>query len=348
MLPLRWVNVTDSGASRSRATSMPPRYDVRIAANAAAESPTQRVYASLPRIYDAEKKLAAAKELAVAHSRLRWRRARRACAASCAGPSPGGTKLAAVDALPMPSLPPWIAAISPAGTTENLAQVRVIFAKPLVPLTALSGPGPRDVLDHVRIAPALRGRFAVLTPRMIAFVPEQALPIGTRVKITLTAGLHDLDGDRLDGDLAWTFETAPLEITSMPELNAAGDDSTPPPVDVLPKLAVTANAAVDPQSLAEHASLVGGGDTVTLTASLETQPTPDSAGMQANSSTRRSTRGSTISNRPARCGGVPPTNRNRRGRRAPRRQFADAAQLRRQRAYVRHAHGGSDPQRESG
>ncbi len=198
--------------------------------------------------------------------------------ASCAGPSPGGTKLAAVDALPMPSLPPWIAAISPAGTTENLAQVRVIFAKPLVPLTALSGPGPRDVLDHVRIAPALRGRFAVLTPRMIAFVPEQALPIGTRVKITLTAGLHDLDGDRLDGDLAWTFETAPLEITSMPELNAAGDDSTPPPVDVLPKLAVTANAAVDPQSLAEHASLVGGGDTVTLTASLETQPTPDSGG----------------------------------------------------------------------
>ncbi len=171
-------------------------------------------------------------------------------------------------------MPSWIASISPNGRAGSLVQIRVIFAKPVTAVAALSGDGPRDVLNHVSIEPALRGHFTVLTPRMIGFVAEQALPIGTRVRITLTAGLHDLAGDTLDRELAWTFETDPLALSGLPQLAAQGDDATPSPVGLRPKLQVTANAAADAASLSSHATLVGGGDRVALTAALETQPTP--------------------------------------------------------------------------
>jgi alpha-2-macroglobulin len=195
--------------------------------------------------------------------------------ASCtAAPAPKVVKLAAVKAVPSPSLPPWIASISPMGKAQALAQIRVIFAKPVVAVQALSGAGPRDVLSHVSIEPSLRGHFTLLTPRMIGFVADQALPVGTRVQMTLGAGLRDLDGDRLDHDLTWTFETEPLRFTSLPRLEAAEDEPTPAPVGLRPKLQVTANAAVEVDSLAARAALVGGGERVDVRPSLETQPTP--------------------------------------------------------------------------
>jgi hypothetical protein len=194
--------------------------------------------------------------------------------ASCAGPGPNVRKLGPVDALPRPTLPAWIASISPTGKAETLAQVRIIFAKPVAPVSALSGAGPRDVLSYVRIEPALQGHFTVLTPRMIGFVAAQALPIGTRVRVTLGAGLHDLAGDALQRDLAWTFETQALSFTNLPQTQSSDDESTPPPLGLRPTLEVTANAASDASSLAGHATLVGGGENIGVTAALATQPTP--------------------------------------------------------------------------
>ncbi len=196
--------------------------------------------------------------------------------ASCAPPAPNVPKLEPVAALPAPSLPPWISSISPTQRADALAQIRVIFAKPVAPIQALSGDGPREVLAHLHIDPALRGHFTLLTPKMVGFVGDQALPVGTRVRVTLTAGLRDLDGDVLNDDLAWTFETAALAFSNLPILQAAEGESTPPPVSLRPKLQVTANAAVDEASLASHAVLVAesGRDVVPLTANLEAQPTP--------------------------------------------------------------------------
>jgi uncharacterized protein YfaS (alpha-2-macroglobulin family) len=194
---------------------------------------------------------------------------------SCGGPATGGAKLAAVGALANPSLPPWIASISPTGNAETLAQIRVIFAKPVAPVEGLSGAGTAEVLRHVAIAPALRGHFTLLTPRMVGFVAEQALPIGTRVQVTLRSGLSDLAGDSLRDDLAWTFETSPLTFTDLPTTKASEDGTVSPPVDLRPKLQVTANAAVDESSLAEHVVLVGSNrERVPVNAVLETAPTP--------------------------------------------------------------------------
>ena len=113
-----------------------------------------------------------------------------AAASACSAPGPEAAKLAPVASVPNPSLPPWITSISPTRTAQSLAQIRVIFAKPVTKVEALSGDGPREVLDRITIEPALRGHFTVLTPQMIGFVAEQALPVGTRVRVTLHTGLR--------------------------------------------------------------------------------------------------------------------------------------------------------------
>ena len=193
--------------------------------------------------------------------------------ASCNG-RPGPSKLAPVAAAPKPSLPPWIASISPAATAQTLAQVRVIFAKPVAPVAALSGDGARTVLDRLAVEPPLAGHFTLLTPRMIGFVADRALPIGTRVRVTLRAGLRDLDGDSLASDLTWSFETESLAFSDLPQIQSGDDELTAPPVDVQPTLDVTANAAVDASSLAEHATLSNGSDSVPISATLKATPTP--------------------------------------------------------------------------
>jgi alpha-2-macroglobulin len=202
-----------------------------------------------------------------------------AALAACTTTAPVAKKMPAVSALPKPAIPPWIASISPVGpNVTSLSQIRVIFAKPVTKVEALSGAGPRDVLDHIRIDPALAGHFVVLTPRMVGFVADQALPIGARARVTLTAGLRDLDGDALDHDIAWTFETQPIAFTDLPQISpTSSDDPSPPPVGLSPVLKITANAPVDADSLAAHTTLGANDATIPVSVKLEAQPTPDPA-----------------------------------------------------------------------
>ncbi|HTX58547.1 MAG TPA: Ig-like domain-containing protein [Verrucomicrobiae bacterium] len=195
--------------------------------------------------------------------------------AGCSTAPVPGEKLAAVAALPSPSLPPWIASISPVGANaQSLAQIRVIFNQPVAGVESLEGSGSQAVLAHVAIAPRLAGRFVLLTPRMIGFVADQALPVGTRVRVTLSRGLRDLNGDTLGGDLAWTFETAPLALSAIPQVSASPDESTPPPVALRPTITLAANAKLDEASLAEHLAFAGGGTRIAATVKLEVPPTP--------------------------------------------------------------------------
>jgi uncharacterized protein YfaS (alpha-2-macroglobulin family) len=193
----------------------------------------------------------------------------------CHGSGGGGVlKLTPVAAVPPPQLPAWIASVSPVKEAATLSQIRIIFNKPITGVGSLEGNGPAAVLSHLQIEPALRGNFVVYTPRMIGFVAEQALPVGTRVRVTLTPGLRDLAGDTLERALVWTFETQPLGFTDLPTLGENDDGDTPAPSNLHPTLQVTANAAVDTQSLAAHAALVSGGTRIPLDAQLQAQPTP--------------------------------------------------------------------------
>jgi alpha-2-macroglobulin len=194
--------------------------------------------------------------------------------AACGSPTTGPAKLSPIAAQPKPSLPPWIASISPVGKAQSLSQIRVIFASPVTPVEALSGSGPSEVLGHFSIAPALRGHFSVLTPRMVGFVAEQAIPVGTRVAVTLSSGLRDVAGDSLGRDLVWTFQTDSLALSDLPQLKVADDEPTPLPLGLRPTLEITANAAVDVASLAQHAALIAGNESVPVTVTPEAQPTP--------------------------------------------------------------------------
>jgi hypothetical protein len=182
-------------------------------------------------------------------------------------------RLAPVAALPKPSVPPWIAHISPSGRAQSLAQIRIIFVDPVTKVESLSGAGPQSVLSHLRVDPELPGHFVVYTPRLIGFVAEKALPVGTRVRVTLTAGLSDLAGHTLDRDLAWTFTTAPLELGGLPSLQASPGE-TPTPAPLRPSIEVIANAKIDPLSLAQRTTLRGGDRTIAVDVALEPTPTP--------------------------------------------------------------------------
>ena len=197
-------------------------------------------------------------------------------AAACSSPgTKGGQPLAAVDVLPKPTLPSWIASVSPLGAkAQSLAQIRVIFNKPVTKIESLSGAGPEDVLSHVSITPPLAGHFVVLTPRMIGFVADQALPVGTRARVTLSSGLKDLDGDTLASDLSWTFETEPLAFTGLPQPSASPGESTPAPLGLQPTIKINSNAKVDEASLASHVTMSAAGATVPVNVKLEVQPTP--------------------------------------------------------------------------
>jgi hypothetical protein len=192
--------------------------------------------------------------------------------ASCGQPGPA--KLEAVAPLARPALPSWIASVSPTKSAQNLAQIRVIFNKPIVPLEAMTSAQTGDVLSHFSIAPNLAGHFTVLTPRMVGFVAERSLPIGSRVRVTLSAGLKDTAGDQLAEDLAWTFATDALTVSDLPQIKTPDIEETAAPVALDPALKITTNAAVDMSSLQQHTTLQGGGDQVGVTVSVEATPTP--------------------------------------------------------------------------
>ena len=120
---------------------------------------------------------------------------------------------------PQPSLPPWIVQISPNGPkgewlepNSTVAQVRVRFKEPLIALEAIESTDLQRKLSFFHLTPNVPGHFRFMTPRLVAFEPERELPLATRFHVTIDKGLTSLEGKRLDRDVRWSFETAPIII----------------------------------------------------------------------------------------------------------------------------------------
>ncbi|NEO33009.1 MAG: alpha-2-macroglobulin family protein [Symploca sp. SIO3C6] len=184
----------------------------------------------------------------------------------------GTEPLPTVAPLTTPSLPDWIEQISPLGQADTLSQIRIRFKEPLIPLESLESPTQQQLLQKFEILPPLPGSFRFLTPRMVGFQAEQALPKATRVRVTLKAGLKDLKDHSLEEDLAWTFNTEAIRLTNLPGATANNEeDSKPEPISLNPTLKVTANTQLDLASLKEHVSLIPEGkeDSLQLKVALQ-------------------------------------------------------------------------------
>jgi uncharacterized protein YfaS (alpha-2-macroglobulin family) len=152
-----------------------------------------------------------------------------------------------VASLPIPQLPDWIEEISPQGEANTLAQIRIRFKEPLIPVARIDTPQQKSLLAKFSVFPVIPGKFRFLTPRMVGFQAEQALPPATRMRITLKAGLADLSNHRLDEDLAWTFNTEEIKLTNLPNQDK--------PIDIKPTLEFSSNVELDLASIRENLSL---------------------------------------------------------------------------------------------
>ncbi len=102
---------------------------------------------------------------------------------------------------------------------------------------------------------------------MIGFQSDAQLPPATRIRVTLDAGLQDLQAHRLDHDLAWTFNTPPLRFT-LPQ-----DAPTPGIVPLKPVIRVAASTTIDPATFAQHSAFISSASSsVAATAVLESPP----------------------------------------------------------------------------
>ena len=125
----------------------------------------------------------------------------------------GNEPLPTVSPLPTPHLPDWIEQISPVGETEvrspacalALSQIRIRFKDALIPVESIDSLNQQQILEKLTIFQSLKGQFRFLTPRMVSFQSESALPKALQVQVTLKAGLADLKNYHLEQDLAWTF-----------------------------------------------------------------------------------------------------------------------------------------------
>ncbi|MEO1792033.1 MAG: alpha-2-macroglobulin family protein [Cyanobacteria bacterium J06629_19] len=168
-----------------------------------------------------------------------------------------------------PELPEWIEQISPIDAADSLAQVRIRFQSPLIPLESLESPNQQALLDKFELVPELPGKFRFLTPRMVGFQADRALPNATRFRVTLKSGLSDLADHQLAKDLAWTFNTSPIEITNLPD-PASSSTADLPPTELKPTIEFSANTALNLASIEKHVRLTPTGQnrSIGITASL--------------------------------------------------------------------------------
>lgn len=182
-------------------------------------------------------------------------------------------KSSKIEALPSvapliyPQLVDWIEEISPTGKAEPLNQIRIRFKEALIPVESLDISEQQGKIKLFEIQPAIPGKFRFLTPRMVGFQPEQALPKATRIQIGIKAGLTDLKNHRLDKDLAWTFNTEPIQISNLP--TSKPENSEFQPIELKPTLKFTSNVELDLASVQEHLKLMPEGQTKTVPLKVE-------------------------------------------------------------------------------
>jgi uncharacterized protein YfaS (alpha-2-macroglobulin family) len=102
------------------------------------------------------------------------------------------------------------------------------------------------------IEPPVPGRFVWLSTRSGTFAPEGVLPLGTKFKMSLRAGLKDLSGKPVASTLRETAETPPFGVKGVSVIGYNSEENA----TVLPRHLVLFNANVNAASAAKFVRYV--------------------------------------------------------------------------------------------
>jgi hypothetical protein len=141
--------------------------------------------------------------------------------------------------------------------------VRVIFNRPVVPLTSLAD--QLDMVDPIVFDPPLSGRGAWINTSIYEFTPRDRLRPGARYTARIATGLVDTSGATLAEDYVWSFATElPAVIDYSP---AEGQQHVAPDATVQ----LTFNQPMDRRSVQERFGLTKESDRSTVQGSISWQ-----------------------------------------------------------------------------
>jgi uncharacterized protein YfaS (alpha-2-macroglobulin family) len=127
---------------------------------------------------------------------------------------------------PGPSRPLDVLDYGPEGRSEGYGELHVRFNKPVVALELADKTG---LEKHFSFDPPLPGTASWKTPDLLVFRPDATLQPCTSYTARFTGGIVDLDGQRFDRPLTWTFETPRPTVTrSLPASLPVRDDAEDP------------------------------------------------------------------------------------------------------------------------
>ncbi len=176
------------------------------------------------------------------------------------------TRLEAVDKLPEPPIPSLIESITPYANTTIKAQgqISILFRHPLAPLGRIDQAESKAVLSYFSVTPQIPGKFRLANPNLVVFEPDESLPASSRIEVSIKRGLKDLEGNRINEDIRWTFETERMKVTV----------SAPTPAPLSPVVSIYTSTPVYLADLNKALRITSGPTSVTGF-SVETDPRDD-------------------------------------------------------------------------
>lgn len=138
---------------------------------------------------------------------------------------------------------------TPSGATRNLRECQEIVAGFNQPMVSLEQLPEGDGTGLLAITPPLSGKYRWKGTATLVFTPRDTLPYGTAYSVRVPAGTKSLSGQALEKDVAWSFETPRVLLSSSQPYN--GQEN----VDLKPLILLFFNQPMDTAKAAKFISV---------------------------------------------------------------------------------------------
>ena len=139
--------------------------------------------------------------------------------------------------------------IFPAPDSENVSvdsSIRLVFNRPVVPLTTIAG---TQAFDPLSFTPAVEGTGTWVNTSTYMFEPSEPLVGGQEYLVSLAADTASLDGAQLGSETSWSFATELPHIVSSIPMDGEASLAADSPISVEFSQAMDKDAAEDAFSL---------------------------------------------------------------------------------------------------